>query len=141
LFYNTVLLCMRPDVLFYNIVLLYVSPDVLFYNTVLLCMRPDVLFYNIVLLYVSPDVLFYNIVLLCVRSDGTSRKQTASHAAREHAEGGRRCVEYKQCKTLRVRIYKYIFALPTYPLLRKSVHLHGSSLVYRNWFNPFIFIR
>ncbi len=73
----------------------------LFYNVVHLCVRSDgVVLHNVVLLCVRPDVLFYNTVLLCVGPDGTSRKQTASHAAGEHAEGGRRYVEYKQYKIL-----------------------------------------
>ncbi len=83
------------------------------YNVILLCVRPDVLFYNIVLLCVRPDVLFYNIVVLYVRPDGTNRKQTASHAAGEPAEGGRRYVEYKQDKQYKsfrpVPIYEHIF--------------------------------
>jgi hypothetical protein len=63
---------------------------VLFYNTVLLCVRPDGVVLQYYSSVCQTYVLFYNIVLLCVRPDGTSRKQTASHAAGEPAEGGRR---------------------------------------------------
>ncbi len=119
LFYNIVLLCVRPDVLFYNTVLLFVRPDVLFYSTVLLCVRPDMLFYTTVVLYVRPD--------------GTSRKQTASHAAGEPTEGGRRYVEYKQYKKLHSSTIKHILC-SAYLSFAEKISTFGS--LHRNWFNP-----